>query len=116
MEFVSQYHLRMARISRVPMRDLEVHFDEKLTFKNHVKEVVLKMNRMYGMAYRFTRDIKSPKMIVRVLRIYVSPPVEYGAFIWSHPHYVDFHRRMDQLEILTMAERRTISSILRSRF
>lgn len=46
-----------------------------------MKQYLLKMNSIYGMAYRFIRDIKSPKMVLnlnwcsatsRILRVYLE--------------------------------------------
>lgn len=43
------------------IRDLDVVFDYQLTFKKHIEIISVKAVNIYGMGYRFSRDIKWPQ-------------------------------------------------------
>lgn len=123
------------------IRDLGVIFDEKFTFANHIENLQTRTASMYGAAYRFAREIGNIGILMRIIKIYVFPVMEYGSIIWDqnrigqnsklerilhmasratlrapfdvrHPNYINFNIRMNRLEELTFEKRRIIASII----
>lgn len=94
------------------------------------------------MAYRFTKGIKSIKIMLKIISTYYATPIiEYCSIVWhqeritleeqlenflhyatrmalntpyltSHPNYVSFDVRMKRLNLLTYQQRRVIASIV----
>lgn len=138
----SYYYLGTERIKRVSTaRDLGVIFDEKATFIPHIDHLVSRITSMYGAAYRFAKEIKHFRMVMRIIQIYVQPIVEYASIVWDqdrighntrlekilhmasrtslgapfdvrHQSYINFNQRMAKLKALTFGARRVISSII----
>lgn len=138
----SYYYLGTNRIERVlTIRDLGVIFDEQLTFVHHIESLLSKTSSMYGAAYRFAREIGNINIVMRIIKIYVQPIIEYASVIWDqnrighntklekflhlasraslrapfdvrHVNYINFNTRMTKLGALTFQKRRIITSIL----
>lgn len=121
-------------------KDLGILFDSQLTFKNHIEEVISKANRLFGKTYRFSSDIKSSMIIMKILNTYITLIFEYCSSVFSqhrvmmnrelertlhqskrfalkapyrndNPNYIDFNRRLDRLGVLTYDQGRKITSI-----
>lgn len=56
--------------------DLGVIFDHGLTFKSHINSMISRIYCMYGMGYRFAKDLRSPSTIMNIV-------AEYYSIIWS---------------------------------
>lgn len=75
--YSSQYYLGNEWIlKKDTTRDLGIMFDSKLTDK-------LKVNKIYGLSYRFKRKIRSPGIMSRLLYIYIMPIIDYCSVVWS---------------------------------
>lgn len=123
------------------MRDLGVIYDEKLTFRAHTEDILRRANGLFGAGRRFTRDLRCPYLLTKVIQSYVTPILEYGASIWHDrnnertnnmekilhiasrnilrtgyrpidDNYIPFDERLRRLEWLKFEERRIIGIIL----
>lgn len=65
------------------IRDLGVIFDSKLRFTAHVHDISEKAMRAFGVAYRFARDISHRQYMVKILKSYIMPLIEYCSPVWS---------------------------------
>lgn len=64
------------------VRDLGVEVDEKLTFTNHVSNIVMNASQRSHLIFRsFTS--KNPASLIRAFKIYVRPLLEYNSQVWS---------------------------------
>lgn len=80
----SIYYIGTEAINRqTQMRDLGVIFDEKLNFKPHIQGMIKRVRSMIGAAYRFTREVGEPNLIMKVFNVYMRPILEYGHPIWD---------------------------------
>lgn len=138
----SYFYLGAQRIERVnTIRDLGVIFDDKHTFIPHIDNLLSRTSSMYGAAYRFAKEIGSIRTVMRIIKIYVQPVIEYASIIWDqdrkghnkklerilhmasraslcapfdvrHQDYINFDTRMVKLHELTFQKRRIITSIV----
>ena len=64
------------------VRDLGVEVDEKLSFSNHVSNIVMNASQRSHLILRsFTS--KNPASLIRAFKIYVRPLLEYNSQVWS---------------------------------
>jgi hypothetical protein len=63
-------------------KDLGVTFDPKLTFDQHIKNVINKANSMLGIIKR-TFTFLSKDMFLKLYKALVRPHLEYGNTVWS---------------------------------
>lgn len=139
--FNSIYHIESERITKKDqMRDLGVIFDSKLTFIPHVKDVIMRANRAFGIAYRFQRELHAPKLMSKLMSVYITPIMEYCSIIWArknitiedeldkilnrstmialriggrlHPNYIESTERLKKLNLISFRHRRIISSVV----
>lgn len=83
-KFESHYFIGMELIQRVnQLKDLGVTFDDRLTFKQHIANILLNIDRMSASAYRFCKEIGSMKLFIRIAKIYIIPITEYASPIVS---------------------------------
>lgn len=74
----THYYMGAERINKVStMKDLGIVFDEHLTFDQHINQLLATANRMFGMSRRFAFEIRSPKIILKLLYTYIVPVMEY---------------------------------------
>ncbi|XP_076462066.1 uncharacterized protein LOC143294576 [Babylonia areolata] len=66
-------------------KDLGVHVDNKLCFKEHVAKSTAKANRVVGIIRR-TFDFLSNDLFVQLYKSLVRPILEYGHSVWQ-PHH-----------------------------
>lgn len=70
--FNSHYYLGETRIQNVQvMIDLGVLFDNHLSFKQHIEEIIAKTIKLFGMTQRFSYDIRSPQLLMKILNTYL---------------------------------------------
>lgn len=97
--------------SKHTIRDLGITFDRKLTFDAQIAEIHGKSLRAYGAAYRFAMEINYTRCILKILKIYILPMIEYCAIIWS-PAVRSTDRRLDK--VIHLATRLAIGSPYRN--
>lgn len=140
--YESHYYIGTTRIEqRQIMRDLGVIFDDALTFKHHIQDVSLRARKLYGAAYRFAREINLPMVVIKIIKCYIFPIMEYCSPVWSqnrigaeaelekvlhiatrfalhsaylpiHPGYLTFDERLERLGLCRMAVRRRLSTVI----
>lgn len=138
----TSYYIGEQRIDCVKtVRDLGIIFDDQLTFREHVANISERAMRLAGMGNRLAREIHSRGIILKILRVYITPILEYGANIWGdarktetdklerilriisrralgtpffhlHINYIPFAHRMARLKLLTFRQRRTINKVV----
>ena len=67
--------------------DLGVRFDSRLTFRQHIIELVSKCYKTYGFVYRNARDLSTECMVTLFFAL-VRSRLEYAAVIWSPTYRV----------------------------
>lgn len=136
----SVYYIQMDRIQKVDdIRDLGVIFDNRLTFKQHLNNIQRKAENKFMMGQRFVKDIRCPRVIIKLTNSYIIPIIDYCSLIWNQGsrlehlervirqatrfalcsahrpyqrNYIDFDDRRMRLKVMTFEERRKISAIL----
>lgn len=78
------------------MRDLGVLFDSKLTFTPQFDTLIAKANCLYGVGYRFARDILYPAIILKIISVYITPIIEYCSIVWSQKRLLS-KRRLERV-------------------
>ena len=89
--FISPYALDSHRLERCEqIRDLGVTLDAKLTFAQHVDEVVKKANRMLGLLIRSMQTAPcmrgarfDQRPVMTAFVAHVRSVIDYGSVIWS---------------------------------
>lgn len=123
------------------VRDLGVSFDSHMNFGYHIEQITSPVKSIYGLGYRFVKEINCPQLILRIFDTYAVPILEYCSLIWNRnligvahqieqihhkvtrlalgtPYRTDaigykpFPERVRALNRNTLAERRIISSII----
>lgn len=80
--YQSYYYLLDTRINKVAtVRDIGITFDEKTKCKEHIRSVSVRALKLYGAAYRFSRDIFSPSIVLKIVSTYILPVLKYGSCI-----------------------------------
>lgn len=59
------------------VRDLGVYFDSQMNFGFHVDQITARVNAIYGLGYRFIKEINHPHMILKIFDTYAVPILEY---------------------------------------
>lgn len=81
------YHINGTPLIRSSIvRDLGILFDEKLTFNNHVQEIVLRASRSLGFICRSLKPFMNISTHKILYYTYVRTILEYGSQIWN-PFY-----------------------------
>lgn len=139
LKFTTTYYIDETRIETVDcIRDLGVLFDKSLTFTNHIQSVYKKLRFIYGMGFRFAKDILCPALLPKIVSTYVLPLIECCSSIWNQnrlgfnskldefihkatksalgssyrPHmegYIEYEKRLAILHLLSLDERRKIA-------
>lgn len=138
---VSCYFINNRRIQTVDqIKDLGMIFDRKLTFKTHIKNVVIKLNQQIAAARRFAKEIGSRRIILNIFKQYLIPLHDYGSIFWKctireenqieqiqsamtrfylhspfrfdHPNHLTNAERLDTMELQLLKDRRKINAIV----
>ena len=114
-------------------RDLGVLIDDKLSFRNHIKGIVGKANRVLGLI-RIGFDCLDKEMFMNLYPVLIRPHLEYCVQVWS-PHWVkdiklvegvqrratklvpelkhlSYEERLKRLGLTTLEERRTRGDLI----
>ena len=117
--------------------DLGIAFDTKLSFKEHIAQIVNKANSVIGMIKR-TFQHMDEKMLLHLYETLIRPIVEYGNVIW-YPHlkkvivaiekiqrratrivptlrYLQYKERLQHLYLTTLEVRRVVTYFKHIRF
>ena len=74
--------------------DLGVSFDAKLSFSNHVFNLISSCHKAYGFIYRNSRDFTKVETVIALFNAFVRSRMEYAALIW----YPIYNVHIDRLE------------------
>ena len=87
------YSIGNVPIERVSsFKDLGVHLDEQLTFRDHIDEIVNKSNCMLGFVKRITKDFHNPLSIKSLYCALIRSNLEYASIIWNPKYNIDDNR------------------------
>lgn len=77
------YNIDNSEIIRSELyKDLGIVFDSKLTFNEHVLEIVAKTSKTYGFIYRNCREFSDDNSLCILYFSLIRSRLEYGALIW----------------------------------
>ena len=75
---------------------LGIHFDEKMTFENHIEDIVSRAKKRLNLlkAIRGQQWGASPETLLYTYRSYVRPIMEYGSILFSHEKETLLQKRL----------------------
>lgn len=78
------------------VRDLGDYYDSHLTFSYHVDQITARVKAIYGLAFRFVREMRCQKLILTIFDVYAAPILEYCSFIWDR-NLTGISHRIEQI-------------------
>ena len=92
------YQLEGNAIERVScIKDLGVHLDEQLTFKQHVTYIVAKASRCLGFVMRIAKSFSDIFCLKSLYCSLVRSTLEYCSVVWS-PYYLNGVHRIETVQ------------------
>lgn len=92
------YSIGDTMIGRVSVfKDLGVTFDSKLSFVQHISEVVQSSFRALGFIVRNTRDFSNSNTLKLLYYAFVRSKLEYASIVWS-PFYAAHINALEQVQ------------------
>lgn len=83
--FNTKYYVSGQEISRVDnIRDLGVIFDQKVNFKAHLRNIIVKAKRMIAIGKRLCHEVGDHRLLLKIYNIYVRPILEYCCQVWTN--------------------------------
>ena len=79
------------------VRDLGVTVDTRLTFSNHVNDIVKSATSTLGFVLRCSRELKNPLTLVSLYNYLVRCKLEYCSAVWS-PHHNNHKLRIESVQ------------------
>ena len=79
------------------IRDLGVTVDSKLTFSNHVNNIVSSATSTLGFVLRCSRELKNPVTLISLYNYLVRCKLEYCSAVWS-PHHKNHCQRIESVQ------------------
>lgn len=78
------YNIRGEQIDRVAViKDLGVHLDTKLSFREHYSITIAKANRNLGFIFRISSEFRDPHCLRALYYSLVRSVLEYASVVWS---------------------------------
>lgn len=90
-------------------KDLGVTFDDKLDFKTHINQSILKANRILGILKRNFCQLDQPSFTL-LYKSMVRPHLEYGNTIWR-PHKREDINRIEKIQRRATKQIKSISHL-----
>lgn len=92
------YSINNVVLSRnLTIKDLGVTFDSKLTFCDHILDVISKAYKMFGFLYRNCREFTSVHTICLLYCSLIRSRLEYAALIWFPIHDI-FIKQLESVQ------------------
>jgi hypothetical protein len=92
------YVLSMHSLERVnTIRDLGVLLDQKLDFRCHIEELIVRAARMLGFVRRVGKEFKDPYTLKTLYVSFVRSVLEYAGIIWN-PYYAVHANRIEAVQ------------------
>ena len=93
--FEYDYTLKAEKIKNVDhIKDLGIIFDRKMTFSQHVENVVSKANRMLGFILRQCKEFKSVLAMKMLYYAFIHSRLNYASVVWN-PQYIVYINRLE---------------------
>lgn len=94
----SKYHIGGRRIKEVnTIRDLGVILDQKLTFIQHIDNIIKRASNMLGFIIRNCKIFKKEKSKILLYNTLVRSILEYCSVVWR-PHYATHVLRIERIQ------------------
>lgn len=77
--------------------DLGIIFDCKLSFSDHIGNMISKAYKMYGFIYRNCKDFTDVNCLTLLFNSFVRSRLEYGSLIWC-PTYVTYINNIERVQ------------------
>ena len=81
--------------------DLEIIFDCKLDFRNHITTTVNKATCILGLIKQWAKEFSDPYVIKQLFTTLVRPILEYGPIIWD-PQYPVHCDKIESVQIQSL--------------
>lgn len=72
-------------------------FDQKMSFTNHIQNIVSSANRMLGFIIRNGRELTDMSVLILLYNSFVRSKLEYGALIW-YPYYAVHFAQVERVQ------------------
>lgn len=92
-----QYFIGTTSIQKIEQHvDLGVLFDDQLTSIPHIEVLTTKMRSLYGVAFRFAKEIGNMFLLKKITRTYIMPVLEYSSVIWDQ-HRIGYNNTLERV-------------------
>lgn len=78
------------------VRDLGVYFDCHMNFGYHIDQITARAKAIFGLGYRFVKELNHPGLILKIFDDYVAPILEYCSFVWNKDR-IGVSKRLEQM-------------------
>lgn len=93
-----QYTMNNEVLSRRDVvKDLGVSIDSRLTFDNHINDIVNRAYRLLGFVIRNSCNFKNQSTLIMLYNSYVRSILEYSSLIWS-PFYTTHKDKIEKIQ------------------
>ena len=82
---------------KTTVTDLGVIFDTKVTFKEHIDNIVTRSYSLLGYIKRTCYEFKSVYALKSVYCLFIRPILEYASVVWN-PYYVSYSDRIESIQ------------------
>ena len=72
-------------------KDLDVHFDKKLYFDNHINHITAKLAQYSGILYKLRARLNE-KQLIQYIRSFISPHYQYGVLLYGQGPKTKLHK------------------------
>ena len=79
-------------------KHLGVTLDVKLTFDEHLNNVLNKVNKAIGLL-RKLQNLLSRSTLITIYKAFVRPHLDYGDILFDQTYNSSFHEKLDQFNI-----------------
>ena len=79
-------------------KHLGVTLDVKVTFDEHVNNVLNKVNKAIGLL-RKLQNLLSRSTLITIYKAFVRPHLDYGDILFDQTYNSSFHEKLDQFNI-----------------
>ena len=95
------YHAPPAFNNNVPETDSQKHLgiilDNRLSFANHLKMILSKVNKTVGLLRKLHNILPRPALLT-IYKSFIRPHLDYGDIIYDQAYNASFHQKLELLQ------------------
>ena len=82
---------------RLTLKHIGVILDVKLTFEEHLKNVIDKTNKTIGLLRKFS-NLLPRQALVTIYKTFIRPHLDYGDVLYDQAFNNSFHAKMESIQ------------------